>query len=129
MARKLNFDDDNSAKLVNKVIKKVEEDMDNKKRDIEIDLIDMNNDNESVFGLDDIDYLAENIKEDGFSGAIAVYALDNGRYEISSGHRRYLAAKQLGMKTIPAIVSENVDDITKAKNRNGPLYASAASFP
>ena len=104
-----------NSKMVTKVMKNSSEDMNNKKRDIDVNLIDLNPDNESIFGHDDIDYMAETIGEDGFSGAIEVYALDNGRYEISSGHRRFLASKQLGHKTIPAIVSENVDDKTKSK--------------
>ena len=115
MPRKLDFDNSKSSKLINRVMEKVDTDQDNKKRDIDINLIDMNEDNEKIFGLDDIDYLAANIKEDGFSGAIEVYALDNGRYEISSGHRRFLAAKDAGMEKIPAIVTEHVDDKTKAK--------------
>ena len=104
-----------NSKMVTKVMKNSSEDMNNKKRDIDISLIDLNPDNEAIFGHDDIDYMAETIGEDGFSGAIEVYALDNGRYEISSGHRRFLASQQLGHKTIPAIVSENVDDKTKSK--------------
>lgn len=104
-----------NSKMVTKVMKNSSEDMNNKKRDIDISLIDLNPDNEAIFGHDDIDYMSETIKEDGFSGAIEVYALDNGRYEISSGHRRFLASKQLGHKTIPAIVSENVDEKTKSK--------------
>jgi len=113
MARKLDFK--KNSKIVTQVMKSSSEDLNNKKRDIDLSLIDMNPDNEDVFGLDDIDYLAENISEDGFAGAIEVYALDNGRYEISSGHRRYLAAKKIGMDKIPCIVSENVDDKTKSK--------------
>ena len=116
MARRLDFDNDKSSKLVNRVMQHVDEGLDNKKRDIPLELIDMNPDNEDIFGLEDIDYLAENINEDGFMGAIEVYALDNGRYEISSGHRRYLAMKQLGKDTIPCIVTENVDDVTKSKH-------------
>ena len=113
MARKLDFK--KNDKLVTKVMNKTSEDLNNKKRDIDVDLIDLNPDNESIFGHEDIDYMAETIEEDGFSGAIEVYALDNGRYEISSGHRRFLASKKLGHKTIPAIVSEDVDDKTKSK--------------
>ena len=114
MARKLDFKTNN--KMVTQVMKKSAEELNNKKRDIPLELIDMNPDNEDIFGLEDIDYLAENIEEDGFMGAIEVYALDNGRYEISSGHRRFLAMKQLGKETIPCIVTENVDDVTKSKH-------------
>ena len=113
MARSLDFK--KNTKMVTQVMKKSSDDLNNKKRDIPMDQIDMNPDNEEIFGLDDIDYLAENIDEDGFQGAIEVYALDNGRYEICSGHRRFLAMKQLGKDMIPCIVTENVDDVTKAK--------------
>ena len=113
MGRSLDFK--KNAKVVTQVMKNSTEDLNNKKRDIDVSLIDMNPDNEEIFGLEDVDFMSETIKEDGFSGAIEVYALDNGRYEISSGHRRYLAAKEVGMETIPAIVSEQVDDKTKAK--------------
>ena len=113
MPRSLDFK--KNSKMVTQVMKKTSEDLDNKKRDIPLELIDMNPDNERIFGLEDIDYLAENIGEDGFAGAIEVYALDNGRYEISSGHRRFLAMKSLGKEKIPCIVSENVDDVTKSK--------------
>ena len=113
MARSLDFK--KNAKMVTQVMKNTAEDLNNKKRDIDVNLIDMNPDNADIFGLEDVDFMSETIKEDGFSGAIEVYALDNGRYEISSGHRRFLAAKEVGMETIPAIVSEMVDDKTKAK--------------
>ena len=68
---KMDFSKTSSKKMVNTVLKKADEtQMDNKKRDIDIDLIDPNPDNEDIFGLDDIDYLAENIKEepDGNNG-------------------------------------------------------------
>ncbi len=113
MPRSLDFK--KNSKMVTQVMKKTTDDLDNKKRDIPLELIDMNPDNERIFGIEDIEYLAENIDEDGFAGAIEVYALDNGRYEISSGHRRFLAMKSLGKEKIPCIVSENVDDVTKSK--------------
>lgn len=112
----MDFSKSAGSSIASKVMKKAaDKDMDNKKREISIDLIDLNPDNEEVFGYDDIDFLAETIKENGFNGVIEVYALNNGRYEISSGHRRYLAAKKLGMKTVPCLVSENTDETTKAK--------------
>lgn len=106
----LKFND--KAKMVNQVMKKVNEtDMDNKKRDIPLELIDLNPDNEYLFGYSDIDFLASEINENGFHGAIEVYAKSNGRYEIMAGHRRYLACQQNGAKTIPCIVSEETDPV------------------
>lgn len=84
-------------------------------KEIPIELIDLNPDNESIFGYEDVAYLAETIKENGFGGAIEVYHKDDGRYEISSGHRRYLAAKSLGYKRIPCIITDDTDSETKAK--------------
>lgn len=82
---------------------------------LELDLIDENPDNEHIFNMDDIDALAKSIEEEGFSGAIEVFKKPDGRYEISAGHRRYQAMKRLGRKTIPAIVSASVDNISRAK--------------
>jgi len=112
----LDFDKANSKKLVNKVMKQIETtETDNIKRDINIDLIDENKDNEYIFGMDDIEYLQQLIEEDGFNGAIEVYAKSDGRYEISSGHRRLAAMKKKGETKIPCIISSNVNDVTKAK--------------
>lgn len=107
---KLKFGD--KAKMVNQVMKKVEEtEMDNKKRDIPLELIDLNPDNEYLFGYTDIDFLASEIDENGFHGAIEVYAKSDGRYEIMAGHRRFLACQQMGFETIPCIVSEATDPV------------------
>ena len=112
----LDFSNTKSSNMVNTVFKKADStEMDNKKRDIDVKLIDSNPDNEYIFGHDDIDYLAAEIGEDGFNGAIEVYAKSDGRYEICSGHRRYLAAVQQGMTKIPCIVSKDTDNVTKAK--------------
>ena len=80
-----------------------------------IELIDENPDNREVFSLDNIDELAENMNDIGFSGAIEVFAKDDGRYEISAGHRRKLAVMKNKQSTIPAIISPMPDEITKAK--------------
>lgn len=82
---------------------------------IRLDLIDENPDNNSIFNMDDIERLAKTIEQDGFSGAIEVFLKEDGRYEISAGHRRYRAVKMLGWETIPAIVSSSEDEIKKRK--------------
>ena len=80
--------------------------------DIDIELLDENPDNSRIFNMENIDGLMKTIKEEGFSGAIEVYKKEDGRYEISSGHRRVRAAKKLGFKTVPAIVTIKPDEIT-----------------
>ncbi len=54
---------------------------------------------------DDLDILAQSIKEIGLLQPILV-AIDNDRFEIVFGHRRYLACRRLGLATIKSIVRE-----------------------
>lgn len=72
--------------------------------DLPVSVIDPNPDNANLFNMDDIDILAGAIKRNGFRGAIEVYQKKDGRYEISSGHRRFLAAQQAGLDHIPALI-------------------------
>ncbi len=84
-------------------------------KDIPLNLIDPNPDNARIFTMTDINGLASSIESTGFVGAIDVYQMDDGRYQILSGHRRYEAVKQLGWDTIPCIVStlESPDVVMK----------------
>lgn len=63
--------------------------------------------NEYIFGISDLDVerLSEEIRDHGFSGSISVMDLENGKYQIISGHQRFRAVKKLGWKTIPCMVS------------------------
>lgn len=55
--------------------------------------------------------LAESIRKDGQMNPIVIRLLQNGRYEILSGHRRTKAIESIGKKTVRAIVVD-VDDET-----------------
>lgn len=81
--------------------------------DLPVDQIDPNPDNELIFGMEGIDTLANTIKTEGFYGAIEVYKKNDGRYEVSSGHRRLEAVKLLGWNTIPAIIEKEPDPLEK----------------
>ncbi len=59
---------------------------------------------------DDLDVLAQSISEIGLLQPILV-AIDNDRFEVVFGHRRYLACRRLGLATIKAIVG----DMTQAE--------------
>ncbi|MFH1504593.1 MAG: ParB/RepB/Spo0J family partition protein [Candidatus Omnitrophota bacterium] len=50
--------------------------------------------------------LAASIKEKGFIQPVVTRKVDNGKYEIVAGERRYQAAKALGLTEIPVIVKE-----------------------
>ena len=57
-----------------------------------------------AFDQDALDELANSIKQDGIMQPIVVRSAPDGRYEIIAGERRWRAAKQAGLATIPAIV-------------------------
>jgi len=60
--------------------------------------------------------LTESIKLEGFLQPIIVAPKEGGRYELIVGQRRYLAAKELNLPTMPAIVMKGpVDRITALK--------------
>ena len=73
--------------------------------DIPLEKIDENPDNEKIFDMGDLDSLEKDMRTSGFKGAIIVLQKNDGRYEISSGHRRFRAAKRIGKDTIPCIVA------------------------
>ena len=54
--------------------------------------------------------LALSIKEKGLLNPITVFEREDGRYDLIIGQRRFLACKQLGLETIPAIVRGSMDD-------------------
>jgi ParB family chromosome partitioning protein len=54
--------------------------------------------------------LALSIKEKGLLNPITVLEREDGRYDLIIGQRRFLACKQLGLETIPAIVRDRMDD-------------------
>lgn len=81
--------------------------------EIPIDLLDENPDNTPTFGIEQVERLAEGIKEHDFLGAIQVFKKSNGRYEIFSGHRRVRAMQYLGRKTIRCFVYPEVDSTEK----------------
>ena len=69
-----------------------------------IDKLIENENNEYLFGMEEIEELANSINTNGFRGAIEVYDLENGYYEIASGHRRKRAMEFLNKTEIPATI-------------------------
>ncbi|MBS1719099.1 MAG: ParB/RepB/Spo0J family partition protein [Armatimonadetes bacterium] len=58
----------------------------------------------TVFEDDALTSLAESIKQVGILQPIVVRPMTDGAYEIIAGERRYRAAKQAGLKSVPVIV-------------------------
>jgi ParB family chromosome partitioning protein len=72
-----------------------------------------------IFDQDKIDELAQSIREHGIFQPIIIKKVGKG-YIIVSGERRYRAAQQVGLKTIPSIVRQyeesKVAEIALAEN-------------
>ena len=59
-----------------------------------------------VVDNEDMQNLIESIRMQGVFNPITVRPIDNGEYEIVSGHRRVFACKKLGFEFVPAFVKE-----------------------
>ncbi len=77
-------------------------------RDIEVEKIVPSARN--FFKVDDIEDLAEDIKENGLSHNLLVRPLNGDRFEIISGERRFKALKVLGRSKAPCKVEEDLKD-------------------
>ena len=63
----------------------------------------------TVFDTDELEALKESIKEAGLLQPITVRPLEDDKYEIVAGERRFRAIEQLGKKYIDAIVRQTDD--------------------
>lgn len=54
--------------------------------------------------------MIQSIKKNGVITPIIVRAMDNGKYEILSGHNRVYAAGQAGITSVPAVVKTDLSD-------------------
>lgn len=57
-----------------------------------------------------LEELASSIREKGLLNPITVIKRDDGKYDLIAGQRRFIACRRLGMRTIPAIIREKMDD-------------------
>lgn len=88
-----------------------DDDKKEKLEDIDISLIDNFKGHPfKVLDNDELKSLEESIKQNGVMDAVIIRKKDDGRYEMVSGHRRLLASKKLGLRTIPARVKDLTDD-------------------
>lgn len=78
--------------------------------EIDISLIDVNPDQpRKIFNEEEIQGLAESIKENGLINPITLREKD-GKYQIISGERRFRAFKFLNRYKVPALVLQNIAD-------------------
>ena len=55
---------------------------------------------------EEMDQLVESIMEQGVLTPLVVRPLENGEYEVISGHRRLHACKRAGIESVPAVITE-----------------------
>ena len=55
---------------------------------------------------EEMETLVDSVKEHGILSPIITRPLENGEYEIISGHRRLFASKRAGLTEVPAFVIE-----------------------
>lgn len=89
--------------------------------EIDINLIDANpNQPRREFDEETLQELADSIEEIGIVQPITLRELDNGRYQIIAGERRWRASMKVGLKTIPAYIrtadDENVMEMALIEN-------------
>lgn len=76
---------------------------------INIECLSISNINVRKTQIIDIEELANSISENGLINPITVKLINNDKYEIITGQRRYLAMKELNKKTIPCVIV-NIDN-------------------
>ena len=59
---------------------------------------------------EELERLMESVRASGVLTPAIVRPMDDGAYQVVSGHRRLLAAQKLGLDTLPAVVREMTDD-------------------
>jgi ParB family chromosome partitioning protein len=75
--------------------------------EINIDYIESNKyQPRKVFNQEALEELAKSIKEHGLVQPIVLRKLDNNKYQLVAGERRWRAARAAGLKKIPAIIKE-----------------------
>lgn len=63
-----------------------------------------------VLDNEEMDALVESIQENGVLSPLLVRALENGEYEVISGHRRLRACEKAKLKKVPVIISDMSQD-------------------
>jgi len=78
--------------------------------------------------------MVESIREHGIISPIIVRLVDDGKYEILSGHNWVEAAKQLGLDEVPVIINEDLSDaeaaliVTDGEQSHTAVVCGFASF-
>lgn len=104
------YDEDNGNENITTEPVKKDEKISNGVSEIDIELISPNpNQPRKNFDPEALDDLACSIKIHGVIQPIVLNKMENGKYLIIAGERRYRASKIAGLKTVPAIIKNYTD--------------------
>ena len=78
----------------------------------DIDVSEFNTRKDLGAGTEDasLDDLSNSIREQGLLSPITVRTRPDGKYDLIAGQRRFLACRKLGLRTISAIIRDELDD-------------------
>ena len=116
MAKKINTKNNERMIQANSVIKN-NNDMIDRTEIIPLDSIVVNEDNifNDCDSEESIEELAHNIEENGLLHNIVVTEIEDGKYLLISGERRFRAMKHLGRSGIKATIKKNLSDLEVLK--------------
>lgn len=66
--------------------------------------------NSKIHTREQVEQIMASIREFGFNDPVAVWTNDKGEMEIVEGHGRVMAAKEIGMGTVPVIRLDHMSD-------------------
>jgi ParB family chromosome partitioning protein len=73
--------------------------------EVSLDLVIESDDNpRTIFSDLDLEQLAESIRSVGIQTPLGVWRNEDGKYVINHGHRRYRAARLVGLNTVPIVI-------------------------
>ena len=79
--------------------------------EVDIDLIEPNNFQPRMnFNEERLEELAQSIKSNGIIQPLLVRRVDDGRYQIVAGERRWRAAQRAGLSKVPCVIKEIPED-------------------
>jgi len=90
-------------------------------KEIDLKSIKQESNSRTTYRESDLHELMGSIKKSGILQPIGVYKKNNN-YIISYGNRRFIAAKKLGLKTIPVVILESNDERQSAVNNLAENY-------
>src|ERR1035441_5587646 len=75
------------------------------------------------FDEEALETLADSVRERGVLQPVLVRPVENGRYQLVAGERRWRAAQLAGLQTIPALISEYDDLAARSEEHTSELQS------